>query len=674
MNNALTQAVAVAAVAAASGIAIADATGPDVVAFYVANDIQYHGASGGIGGYSFGTTSCNYGDQEADWYAGTNNTPLIGQNAYRLKDGRFEQIGLSWLKHSFCALSESGCGDCQSTGCETLGIGCADTYGAGLNANPSGPRSDVDAFSGYYDYPFNISNNGPSSIRGNLQIHNDDVEPSMNSGARYFFEGYYMSTDDAPAGNHANNASWREVVFTSPSSVSSIGNTEVGEQAIRKWAIEDAGVDLNEAHVAGDGFFLVGAKVTDLGGGNWHYEYAVFNHNCHAGAGSFSVPLPVSATALNIDFHDVDYHSGEVYDGTDWTATVTPGFITWETQSYSANPNANAIRWASMYNFRFDANVAPAMSDVVVGTFRPGGGASASVNTLAPPAAPVDPCDIPLGFCPEDIDGNHVVDVDDMLAGLGSFGLCGDGTFRPAGDVNGDCCVNVDDLLQLIAVWGMDCTPIGACCLPTGGCVELSEDDCNTASGDWGGEDTACDSAECPEPGACCADDGSCTVVMSVDCAASGGTFQGEGVTCEDTDCPVAGAGDECNTAFAAIMGENAFDTGSATPSSPEPDDAMCSGTYLDWGGSQDVWFSWTAATTELIHFTTCDATSYDTSMAIYENSCDNQVACNGDSSGDTDCQSYYSAIDLDVTEGSTYFIRLGGWNGETGSGTLTIE
>ena len=51
---------------------------------------------------------------------------------YRLLDGKFEHIGQSWLKHSFCAVSENTCGSCQSTGCSTLGIGCADTYWSDL--------------------------------------------------------------------------------------------------------------------------------------------------------------------------------------------------------------------------------------------------------------------------------------------------------------------------------------------------------------------------------------------------------------------------------------------------------------------------------------------------------------------------------------------------------------
>jgi hypothetical protein len=425
-----------------------------------------------------------------------------------------------------------------------------------------------------------------------------------------------------------------------------------------------------DVHVPSDGFFVIGAKATDLGGGMWHYEYAVWNHNCDASAGSFSVPIPNGASVTNVGFHDVDYHSGEIYDGTDWTASVVPGSVTWATTPYAENPNANALRWATMYNFRFDANVAPAMSPVTIGMFKPGGATSASGNTIAPPAEPIDPCDLPLGYCPDDVNGDFVVNVNDMLEALGSFGQCGDGTFRPVGDVNGDCCVTVDDLLSLVGNWNMDCTPVGACCLIAGGCAESTEADCDQGGGMWT-EGDSCASANCPEPGACCADDGSCTFVMEADCA---GTYQGDGIGCEDVNCPVAGAGDECDTAFIASYGANPFETNTATPSSPEPDESMCSGTYLDWAGSQDVWFLFMPSESGVMHFTTCDSSSYDTSMVIYEESCDTQVACNGDASGDTGCQSYYSAIDLDVTAGNTYYIRLGGWQGDTGSGTLSIE
>ena len=49
-------------------------------------------------------------------------------------------------------------------------------------------------------------------------------------------------------------------------------------------------------------------------------------------------------------------------------------------------------------------------------------------------------------------------------------------------------------------------------------------------------------------------------------------------------------------------------------------------------------------------------------------------MTCNGDSDGESGCQSYYSAFDYNVESGETYYIRIGGWQGETGEGTLTIE
>ncbi|HJN71997.1 MAG TPA: hypothetical protein QF528_05325, partial [Phycisphaerales bacterium] len=103
-------------------------------------------------------------------------------------------------------------------------------------------------------------------------------------------------------------------------------------------------------------------------------------------------------------------------------------------------------------------------------------------------------------------------------------------------------------------------------------------------------------------------------------------------------------------------------------------DEELCSGTYLDWDGSKDIWFLYVAQASGPTHFTTCDSSSYDTSMVLYEGSCDNQVACNGDGYYDTGCQSYHSEIDYTVQAGSTYYIRIGGWMADSGSGTLTID
>ncbi len=72
-----------------------------------------------------------------------------------------------------------------------------------------------------------------------------------------------------------------------------------------------------------------------------------------------------------------------------------------------------------------------------------------------------DPCDDPLRACAEDVDDSGAVAVSDLLAIIANWGQCGDGTYRPVGDVapapNGDCCVGVADVLAVIAAWGEEC-------------------------------------------------------------------------------------------------------------------------------------------------------------------------------------------------------------------------
>jgi plastocyanin len=56
--------------------------------------------------------------------------------------------------------------------------------------------------------------------------------------------------------------------------------------------------------------------------------------------------------------------------------------------------------------------------------------------------------------CPEDVNGDGTVGVDDLLQLLAVYGNSCSGC---AEDVNGDGVVGVDDLLQLLAVYGADC-------------------------------------------------------------------------------------------------------------------------------------------------------------------------------------------------------------------------
>ena len=77
------------------------------------------GSLNGTSAYAMTTTSCNVGDQKASWItctsgANCNQHPVIGQQMYRFATvagaTRFEQLGLSWLKHGFCADDAPSCG------------------------------------------------------------------------------------------------------------------------------------------------------------------------------------------------------------------------------------------------------------------------------------------------------------------------------------------------------------------------------------------------------------------------------------------------------------------------------------------------------------------------------------------------------------------------------------
>ena len=381
------------AVALTFGIADAQ-VGPDVTVSNTGN-IATYGTVGGITGYAASTTSCNRGDMVAEWIANTNQHPLIGQQMYRLMDGRFEQIGMNWLKHSFCAVNENSCGNCQDTPCDTLGIGCADTYSTGLNGAQAdlGPRSDVQPYTADYQFPFPTQGQTGDAIYKRLQIAVNDLDPASNPGAQYFNEIVYITTDELDWGNQNNNTSYREVVVGADTpqgyDLGYTGPTVEEGTALDAWQSADPGVGINVIDVPNDGRIHLGFKATSLAGNLWHYEYVLYNKNSNRGAQSFSVPVPPGVALTNIEFHDVDYHSGEPYSGTDWSATQANGLLTWETQTFAQNPNANALRWATAYTFRFDADAQPQDVNSVVGLFVPGTPSSMTIPTIGPESAVV---------------------------------------------------------------------------------------------------------------------------------------------------------------------------------------------------------------------------------------------------------------------------------------------
>ncbi len=376
--------------------------GPDVIVGDI-EDVDQQGSNATQVGLAIGTDSCNNGDQPIDWFQlPDNDHPLVPQNLYRMSGGvnndtRFEQIGQSWMKHTFFALEDFVCGTCNTSGCATgshLCPGCSDPYTSGLNGdqNSIGSRAWVNPFTGSFPSTANEhSGHNHDGVSHRILVNMTDLNTAQNPGATYFGEAAYITPHEytwcqshPDQCNMFNNFSYRKfTVSGGPTNFNftPVSNTVRMQPAVQFWAGTGATVNPIEPDPGNDGVWFMGYKVTNPSAGVWHYEYALFNMNLDRGIQSFSVALNAGVNISNIGFHAPPQHPGWAHDGTQgdagyssvpWTATQAPDSITWNSETFAQNQNANAIRWGTLYNFRFDADQPPQTVNATVGYFKTG--------------------------------------------------------------------------------------------------------------------------------------------------------------------------------------------------------------------------------------------------------------------------------------------------------------
>ncbi len=129
---------------------------------------------------------------------------------------------------------------------------------------------------------------------------------------------------------------------------------------------------------------------------------------------------------------------------------------------------------------------------------------------------------------------------------------------------------------------------------------------------------------------------------------------------------PIAPPNDDCASAPTITPGTYTGSTGFANTDGA----ATC-------GYSQsapDVWYAITPATDGLARLDTCSS-SYDTVLSVYTGcpgNLDNEIACNDDAPVFTACTStLQSVVNVPVSAGATYYIRVSGFNGRNGTYTL---
>ena len=384
--------------------------GPDIVVGDMSGLSQF-GSSGGQVGLAIATTSCNMGNQEVHFFQLPNTDhPVVSQNLYRMSGGannddRFEQIGQSWVKHTFGANQDDDCafGCTPAASFTTLGTGCSDPYDAAENATYSllGSRAWVNPFTGAF--PSTASSHTGHSHTGTshrILVPASDLNTTMNPGASYYAEVQYDTPHEyawcqAHPGecNMYNNASYRRytVTGTTAFTFAPVGSTVRMTPATNTWT--GATSATIEPAPGVDGRAFICYKVTNPSAGVWHYEYAIHNQNLDRAIQSFTVPLGCGITVSNAGFHAPPNHPGFWADGTvgnagfsnaAWTSSQTSSALSWSSETFAQNQNANAIRFGTLYNFRFDSNRPPQVENATIGFFKMGSPMTVAIQGPAP--------------------------------------------------------------------------------------------------------------------------------------------------------------------------------------------------------------------------------------------------------------------------------------------------
>ena len=336
---------------------------------------------------------------------------------------RFEQLGHSWNKHVFGAAQENGCG----FGCDEfpdqseLGVGCSDPYAASQNAEQDdtpfgalGSRAWINPFTGTFPVnprPERHVGHTHTGTSHRILVERNDLNTTMNVGATYYLEVQYDSPQEyawcqthPTECNMYNNASYRRynVNGTTNFTFAAVGSAVRMTPATGAWTGSTSATIEPEPGVDGRAFVVY--KVTNPSAGVWHYEYAIHNQNLDRSIQSFSIPLGNGITLSNVGFRAPPNHPGFPNDGTvgdagfsnaAWTLNQTSDAVSWNTETFAQNPNANAIRFGTLYNFRFDSNRPPQAVNATIGFLKTGTPITVGIQGPSPDGGGASPTPTP---------------------------------------------------------------------------------------------------------------------------------------------------------------------------------------------------------------------------------------------------------------------------------------
>jgi hypothetical protein len=325
--------------------------------------------------------------------------PYLIMHLYRSSGGVLNQIGRSDLKHAFFSANYG----CPCPADQILYKGCLDLYSTSTNAWRSrlAPREELTSSTGNWtslgshfdgspvdDYRDHDEGDHPNPFEHRLTATTEDL---LTPGASYFIEAWYLAKGDMDI---FNSMGYRGVApqqgqsWTFPFTDSGLTHGSV----LDAWVDPDSPPPASSTTMVdtGAGHLKLAVQTSPLADGFYHYEVALMNLDFDRQVRSLSVTLPDGAVVRAPGFDDVDDD-----EGNDWRLTVPGDIATWATDD--GDPAVNALDWATLYNFRFDTNVAPADGQLTLGVLEPGEPSTLQVAARLPAASALTMHGISLG-------------------------------------------------------------------------------------------------------------------------------------------------------------------------------------------------------------------------------------------------------------------------------------
>ena len=365
------------------------------------DNLTYYGRRGaahpnGEVGMAMLNTMCNPGSVGIPWFAAmSSNHPKFGFLLVRVHNGRLEQISdWSYVKHAFTSTNFSGaCGTCNTPGGSTMGVGCSDTYGDGNNADRFwlGPPEEIDPWLGtwnpigsYFDRgdPAGVGRCGdrrqplaePDADQrlrcGEEPHHRQGERPADVGGAQYFYGIQLIHEGEAVANRWRQHQASRG--FTQPRPGTAAPgpwpNNGVGDDVRLDPARTGRAPTVNSRPATGTTTAASSSrsKATALGGGMYHYEYAVHNvDNQPRWCDAAHPDRRGRHGRLQLHVPRHRHERAEQLDSRRASAT----------RSCSPLRRPTRSKWNTIYNFGFDANFAPGSGVTLLDEARLGPGA-----------------------------------------------------------------------------------------------------------------------------------------------------------------------------------------------------------------------------------------------------------------------------------------------------------